>query len=73
MIVGCYTLHLYCEAEAHDGYMSDYGYHVKTSGKYKTVTHEFSGRNERECLQQARKIGWRITKDRRAFCPYCKE
>lgn len=73
MIVGGYTVHLYCETEGHEGYTSEYGYHVKVAyGKYEILQNEFAGENERECLAQARRIGWRITRDRQAICPFCK-
>jgi hypothetical protein len=72
MIVGCYTVHLYCDSETHEGYLSEFGYSVKTPDGYKRVPHEFAGKNEAECLRQARDMGWRITRDRQTFCPFCK-
>lgn len=72
MIVGCYTVHLYCDREGHVGYhYSSGGYAVKTPEGYKDLQNEFAGENERECLAQARRVGWKITRDRRAICPFC--
>ncbi len=74
MIVGGYTVHLYCDAEGHEGYMLENGsYMVKgTDGTYARVANEFVGRSERQCLIQARDLGWRITRDKRAICPICR-
>jgi hypothetical protein len=72
MIVGCYTVHLYCDGESHEGYQSEFGYFVMTPGGREEIQNEFAGRNERDCLDQAKQVGWRITKARQAFCPFCK-
>ena len=73
MIVGCYSVHLYCDGEGHEGFLIDGAYMVKSpDGEYVGVAHEFAGKNERECLRQAREVGWRITRDRETFCPFCK-
>jgi hypothetical protein len=48
MIVGCYTLHLYCDrGECADG------------GTY--TPEEFTAEHGSECRKQARKRGWIIT------------
>ena len=60
MIVGCYSLHLYCDfgdAEIHEGM---------------TFPHEFTGRTEAACFRDAKKRGWRIySQQRKAKCPRC--
>lgn len=74
MIVGGYTVRLYCDAEKHEGYLSDYGCRVKVAPReFETVQNEFAGQNERECFAQARRVGWKLTRDRRTICPFCKE
>lgn len=79
MIVGCYSVHLYCDSGGHDGFTGHDGAYVVKNGPewHNTVTiaNEFAGRNERECLTQARSIGWIIRSPRRkprvAVCPVC--
>lgn len=48
MIVGCYTVHLYCDHP--------------DAAQYKCTEWpgEFTGQTERECLAEARKAGWKI-------------
>lgn len=55
MIVGCYSVHLYCDSPE--------------GGTYKCTEWpgEYTGRNEREALANARKAGWRVVADK-AFC-----
>jgi len=68
MIVGAYSLHLYCdngnsepdcvgpkEISGHD--YSDPGFA------------EFTGQTEAECKKKARRRGWKFTRDGRALCP----
>jgi hypothetical protein len=59
VIVGCYTVDLYC-----DGCNLGYG-HRRGS--------QYTGQTEAECLRQARRDGWLFTRDRprKAFCPTC--
>ena len=55
MIVGGYTVHLYCDHPQAD---------------WKCGHGEYTGHNEAQCFKQARKDGWviRLT-DRTARCP----
>lgn len=47
--VGCYDLHLYCDAPHHDRL------------KHGHWPSEFAGRDERDCFRQAREKGWVIS------------
>jgi hypothetical protein len=59
MIVGCFSLHLYCDSESH----------VETHGY---PTPEYTGETRAECYRQARKDGWAIVAPLRlAYCPKC--
>lgn len=68
MIVGCYTLHLYCR---HAGGKSD-NRHL-----YGLSPAEFTGRTYSECRRTAMKHGWRFHRakgtpgDDDVTCPWC--
>lgn len=56
MIVGCYILHLYCDAP----------------GCARTSPGEFTGRTFPECAAGARKEGWRVLQESNiTACPSC--
>lgn len=58
MIVGCYSIDLYCDGE----YSHDYD-----EGKA-----DFADKNESRCYRQARRAGWIInTREQKAYCPNC--
>jgi len=61
MIVGCYTLDLYCE---NDGQYPD-GIH-----SYDEFPHTYSHENGSQCRSAARKDGWKLTQGK-AICPKC--
>lgn len=70
MIVGCYSLHLYCDTGnakpgmTGDGGNSPHGFDNPGFG-------EFTGPTEGDCKRQARNQGWRFGRDSRVFCPTC--
>jgi hypothetical protein len=65
MIVGCYTLHLYCDARATPGCIA-----VRESGLDQPF--QATGQNFRDCQEQARHSGWRLSIVRdTAVCPAC--
>ena len=70
MIVGCYSMHLYCDTgNDMPGMPGDYG---KTPHNFENPGRgEFIGHSESECKKQARMAGWRFTRDRRVICPSC--
>lgn len=61
MIVGCYSVHLYCEAVGHLEFPQI---------DEPILRKEFTGQNERECFQEARNAGWKIIK-RIPICHRC--
>lgn len=60
MIVGGYSLDLYCD-------------NVDTNRCVKTraVQNEFFGQSRREVMAAARKVGWSFVDNREAYCPEC--
>ena len=54
MIVGCYTLDLYCSKK----------------GCTKPMPHQFTEQTEGECIREARKKGWSVSKATQ-LCPAC--
>lgn len=72
MIVGCYTLHLYCDAVADNGgpLVHPRGAEVNYVSQHEG---EFTGRTDRDCRRLARKAGWTFTKrngQELVFCRY---
>ena len=61
MIVGCYSLDLYCDNEdAH-------------KGEYPTFSFESTGRSRAQCLRAAKRAGWAVDiRKRTVRCPKCK-
>jgi hypothetical protein len=58
MIIGCYTLDLYCDADAEHA--------------WRAFPVQFSAETGEECRQQARRAGWKLTpKTGTAVCPDC--
>lgn len=65
MIVGCYSLDLYCEKAA-AGVHSHHPHHVSGSPA------QFTGETGGECRAQARKKGWHLDlANGRAICHKC--
>lgn len=66
MIVGCYTVDLYCENAEGVQATCSVGYGYKGPPQY-------VGQTEGECLRAARADGWLFTRDRprKAYCPKC--
>lgn len=71
MIIGGYTVHLYCDNEKakHRLRQLDGAYHMSVAGV--EFDYEFAGRNEAQCLRQAKNTGWRISRDKIVICPVC--
>jgi hypothetical protein len=65
-VVGCYDLNLYCDFGG-----GIYGENCPNKG-FTSPQFECTGRNERECLRQAREFGWTFRDDNtKAICPKC--
>jgi hypothetical protein len=66
MIVGCYTLDLYCDnLNIPEGAVTDGIHDYKEFPK--TFIHEYGS----VCRKIARAKGWKFTRDGRALCPKC--
>jgi len=73
MIVGCYTLDLYCDCERVNDTTGQCGCGVRhLAYDYFRVVSQYTGRNERECLRQAKRDGWKISKGT-VTCPLCRK
>lgn len=66
MIVGCYSIHLYCDnAENLHGTGDD-------EHDFHEFPHEFTGETRGECMKEARRRGWLINLSAdKALCPKC--
>lgn len=64
MIVGGYTLDLYCDSELDQPYGTK-GHH---GGDHAGTFYAQTGK---ECRRQARAAGWIFQRGRRAICPAC--
>jgi len=60
MIVGCYSMDLYCANQPSD----------TCKGGYMSGAWQFTGQTEAECKREARSKGWRFTKGD-TTCPHC--
>jgi hypothetical protein len=66
MIVGCYTLHLYCDYPDDD-------YSHRGSGEWPGPGYgSFNGRTEAGSKREAIRKGWKFHRDGdRVLCPFC--
>lgn len=70
MIVGCYSLELYCDKAANE--TSIYGHNRDGIHKYKEFPHTFVGERRQDCEREAREMGWMINnKTGICLCPKC--
>jgi hypothetical protein len=67
MIVGCYTLDLYCRNSA----VSRKDRLHKCKGSEYDQPGQFTGYNEREAKAEAKNLGWVFSKGD-VTCPWCK-
>ena len=67
MIVGCYSLDLYCNNQEGRSYEQDMLLHA-----HKEFPHQFVGRTFSACKRQAVKDGWRFSRNGNVYCPKCK-
>lgn len=70
MIVGGYTLHLYCDDPAHKGFRGEQATYVYTDNGTVRLQDEFAGHNEQAARRAARQDGWVFRRDT-VFCPEC--
>lgn len=64
MIVGGYLLHLYCDT------IGCQNQSARRGGEDNVPPGEFTGDNQREAMQHARRAGWSFTTKTESFC-YC--
>ena len=69
-VVGSYHLHLYCENQRPSPFFDDDS-DLDSIHEFDEFPHEYADENKLECFRQARKDGWKICRDRRAYCPKC--
>jgi hypothetical protein len=68
VVVGCYSVELYCENAEND---SD-GKRGDCPDFWSSFPHVYTGETYGQCARQARRAGWVLTRDRRhAYCPKC--
>jgi hypothetical protein len=73
VIVGCYTLDLYCASPAHVSSGTSFGPCVGKGAEGTFGNHQptqYTGRTEGECKKIARRDGWKF-KNGDCFCPDC--
>jgi hypothetical protein len=58
MIVGCYSLHLYCDNE-------------DVEHPYDEFPHTYTAELGSKCRNAARRDGWRLGRTGKAYCPLC--
>lgn len=64
MMVGCYTLDLYCDNESTE--------HEHSGTSYDEFPHQFTGEIASECRAKARRAGWQLNlRTGKAICPKC--
>jgi len=69
-VVGCYQLDLYCDTGFPEG--GGYGDNCPHKPLLTSVQGAYYGPNERACMKQARRDGWKFSKDNFiAICPGC--
>ncbi len=70
MIVGCYSLELYCDKAAND--TDIHGSPQDPIHKYREFPEIFTGNRRQDCERQARKRGWLINNATGVcLCPRC--
>lgn len=63
MIVGCYSMDLYCDNDHKtDGTAREY--QLAKPGQY-------TGHTEADCKRDARKEGWKFKRNGKVYCPAC--
>lgn len=68
-VVGGYTLDLYCDTGG-----DDFGAWCPHRPVTQSLFASYAGHNERDCLRQARRAGWKLRENNtKAFCPACSK
>lgn len=70
MMVGCYTLELYCDKEGfYNKYDADGTLRDEVGHTYQEFPHEYMNELGSKCRSRARKAGWKLGK--KQLCPKC--
>jgi len=64
MIVGCYTMDLYCDNPKCEAVFAG------LDGHRDGIQMGFTGSTRAACARQARRVGWRVGRTK-AYCPRC--
>ncbi len=68
MIVGAYSLDLYCDNQFNEHNMEIYHYYYTEGSEYhvnkSVVPHTFVGETFSECVKQARQCGWKVNRSK---------
>jgi hypothetical protein len=74
MIVGGYTLHLYCDNKEKHYTIANNGYYfIPETTSWIHVDNEFVGETYGECVKEARSIGWLVNRRKdKCLCKYCR-
>jgi hypothetical protein len=75
VIVGGYTLDLYCDKiEKHITIGGNIYYFKPDTAQWIPVDNQFVGETYRECVKEAREVGWLVNRSKnKCLCKYCKE
>jgi len=75
MIVGCYTLDLYCDKKERHTTLDGGRYYLKVDNReWIYLSNQFTGETYGSCLKQARKEGWIVNRNKdKCLCKYCKK
>lgn len=73
MIVGGYTLDLYCDDQEHAGYTLDSGRTMvqTASGETSYLQDRFAGRTKAITYANAKAYGWKFLNAHEVRCPFC--
>jgi hypothetical protein len=74
MIVGGYTLDLYCDKKENHTILESSGYYLRQEiGDYIYIGNQFVGETYGECVKEARGAGWLVNRSKnKCLCKYCK-
>jgi hypothetical protein len=68
MIIGCYTLDVYCDNfAAHKFEVTRISESTSVTGRYA----QFTGETRGECLKRASRAGWEVSKNGDSLCKDC--
>jgi len=74
MIVGAYTLDLYCDNKDKHAIIDNRTYYfIPDTAQWIPIGNQFVGETYGECVKEARKEGWLVYRNiDKCLCKYCK-